>query len=66
MGRRGSLYDLVLWRTLRKGTLPDLGMRPGNVLASVRLGEWVNTVRRTFSLLVVKAVHFKIRENSWS
>ena len=49
--------------TRRKGTLPELSVRPWNAvrLASVRMGELVNTVGRTFSSLVAKAFHFKIR-----
>ena len=33
-------------------------------LASVCMGEWVNTVGRIASFLIAKALNFKIRENS--
>ena len=40
--------------------VPEILLR----LASVRMGEWVNTVGRTIRFLVAKALNFKIRENS--
>ena len=40
--------------------VPEILLR----LASMHMGEWVNTVGRTISFLVAKAVNFKIRKNS--
>ena len=40
--------------------VPELMLR----LASVCMGEWVNTVGRTVRFLVAEALNFKIRENS--
>ena len=40
--------------------VPEILLR----LASVRMGEWVNTVGRTIRFSVAKALNFQIRENS--